>query len=131
MALKALMKLKALRGLPRKLANAQHNRRIGGILRTPPAIVDAQGPIFVGMTCHRDAFAWLVAVKSVARAVGPGCYAVIDDGTLTHDDASLLSAHLPSLRILPISSINTHGCPKGGAWERLMAVLELCAENYV
>lgn len=122
---------KSLRGLPRKLAASRHNSRIRGILQTAPARRSAEGPVYLGMTCHRDALAWLVAVKSIARHVGPGDYVAVDDGSLTEDDKALLSQHLPGLRIRAMRAVDTHGCPHGGMWERLMVVLELAATRYV
>lgn len=122
---------RALRGLRRRIAAAWHNHRIGGICRTPPLVASAEGPVYAGMTCHRDARAWLLAVKSIARHVGPGDYAAIDDGTLTSGDKALLSKHLPGLRVIALNQVDTEGCPRGGTWERLITVLRLAANRYV
>lgn len=120
-----------LRGLPRKLAIAQHNFLIRGIARTAPLVARPSGPLFLGMTCHRDVLSWLVALKSIVGFIGSGEFIAIDDGTLTDADIGLLNAHLPGLRRIPISSVQTHGCPRGGAWERLHAILDLTGERYV
>jgi hypothetical protein len=122
---------KVLRGLPRRLEAAWHNRRIAGIVDTAPALADASGPLYAGMTCHGDAKAWLVAVKSISGLVGPGGFGVLDDGSLTAEDTAMLVAHLPGLRLFRIADVDTQGCPRGGMWERLMVVLDLAAERYV
>lgn len=125
------MRLKALRGIPRRLAHVRHNRRIDGILRTAPALADPHGPLYAGMTCHRDVLAWLVAVKSIARHIGPGGFVAVDDGSLTAEDKDILGTHLPQLRVIASSDVDTQGCPRGGMWERLMAILDLTADRYV
>lgn len=117
--------------LRRKLAARLHDLRIAGIEGTAPLTSQASGLLYLGMTCHRDARAWLVAVKSVATGIGPGQFATIDDGSLTAADRRMLARHLPGLRILSFGDIPTEGFPSGGCWERLLGILELTRDFYV
>ena len=117
--------------LRRRLVAHLHNFRIAGIERTPPLPARPTGIMYLGMTCHRDTRSWLVAVKSIAVSVGAGEFTVIDDGSLTARDRSLLARHLPGLRILSVRDIAIDGFPRGGTWERLLAILDLTGDFYV
>src|SRR3546814_7643275 len=56
---------------------------------------------------------------------------IMDDGTLTDRDRSVLRQHLDNPRIISIRDIDTGPCPRGGTWERLLTILDLCADDYV
>ncbi|MGD0106343.1 MAG: hypothetical protein ABSC06_20220 [Rhodopila sp.] len=117
--------------LPHKLAAPLHNFRIGGIENTPILEAEATGLMYVSQICHRDVRCWLVAIKSVSAAIGAGEFTVLDDGSLTEEDRELLRRHVGGLRILPIAGVPRNGCPAGGTWERLLALLELASSYYV
>ncbi|MBK1665878.1 hypothetical protein CKO38_15270 [Rhodospirillum rubrum] len=117
--------------LRRRLAEAWYRRAVGRIFLTPPIGDPQAGVIFVSMLCHADVAAYLVAIKSICARVGLGRHVVIDDGSLTAKDQVLLAHHLRGLRIVPIASVDTGSCPRGGTWERLLTILDLSREAYV
>jgi hypothetical protein len=56
---------------------------------------------------------------------------ILNDGSLTRDDTSILQRHIPGLEIVDIATIDTRTCPRGGTWERLVKIIELSQEHYV
>lgn len=103
-----------------------------GLLHTSPLPL-SNSPVFVvSMVCHGEVRMYLLALKSFVRQLGfvPGV-AVLDDGSLTEADRDLMHAHVPSVRIVAISSVGTGSCPKGGCWERLMLISDLVQDGYV
>jgi hypothetical protein len=125
-----LLMMSAVR-LPRKLAARLHNFRVAAIEHTPSVQAETTGLMYFSQICHRDLRCWLVAIKSVSAAIGPGEFAVLDDGSLTDEDRELLRRHIAGLRILPIAGVSRDGCPAGGCWERLLALLDLTSDHYV
>jgi hypothetical protein len=126
----SLLTMGAVR-LPHKLAAPLHNFRIAGIEHTPTVHAEATGLMYFSQVCHRDVRCWLVAIKSVSAAIGIGEFTVLDDGSLTEEDRGLLRRHVAGLRVLPIAGVPTDGCPAGGTWERLLALLDLTSNYYV
>lgn len=115
----------------RRFAQTLHNVRIAGIERTPPLRARATGLMYLSQVCHQHVRCWLVAIKSVSEAVGPGEVTVVDDGSLTESDRTLLCEQVRGLRILSAADIPHSGCPAGNTWERLLALLDLTADRYV
>lgn len=74
---------------------------------------------------------YLVAVKTFASQVQVGSVLVIDDGSLNQNDYSLLKEHIPGVTIEPIDKYRSTRCPKGGCWERLLAIAEHAKRHYV
>ena len=84
------------------------------------------------MVCHGEVRMYLLAVKSFVRQLGQSPHVVVlNDGSLTAADIALMTAHVPSLRVVAIQAISTGSCPKGGCWERLMLISDLVSDGYV
>ena len=109
-----------------------HNRAIASIKETPPVRQEAAaGLMFLSMLRHTDVLMYLVAMKPIYRRLGPGLITIVNDGSLTIDDCDLLERHLGRTRFLRIEQIDTGCCPRGGTWERLLAILDHSREHYV
>lgn len=106
-------------------------RTAAGVLNTAPLPVNGNSPLFLSQVCHRDITAYLIAIKSVYLRVGQGRILIIDDGSLTDEDISILKHHIPGIGVLDIASIDTGTCPRGGTWERLIKIIALTADHYV
>src|SRR4029077_19902324 len=74
---------------------------------------------------------YLVAIKPIYARLGPALITIINDGSLTSIDRTLLNEHLGDIKYLDAAKINTGRCPCGGTWERLLAILELSSDFYV
>lgn len=116
--------------VPQRFSAGLHRLRIAGIEKTPPLHSVRSGLIYVGMVCHPDVRAWLVAVKSIATAVGNGEFCVVDDGSLTQADRSLLGRHLVGAHFVRLNEVENSGTPRGNCWERLLAILSWSNDRY-
>lgn len=117
--------------LRRGLATQFHTLLCRGILDTLPLRPKPADLIFCSMTSHRDLIPYLVAAKSIYRQVGEGRFVVINDGSLTPGDMDLIRGHLIAVDIRHIRDVPVERTPRGGTWERLLAVLDLSTDGYV
>lgn len=105
-------------------------QQLEAILETPP-LETAPAPLrIVSMVCSRDVIPYLVAIKSFYRQLGRGEVVIVNDGTLTERDQSVLNEHIPGIRIRPISDGVVGGLPTGGTWERLCVLADEAKSNY-
>jgi hypothetical protein len=117
--------------LMRKGRQTLHLRAARSVLATPP-IAPTKDPVLIfSMIGTRALLPYLVAVKSFHARLGVGRVAILDDGTLTAADRAVLAHHLANPSILSIDAVKTGACPVGGCWERLLALLDMTADNYV
>lgn len=101
------------------------------VLRTPPLPARDDGVVILSMVGAGVVAPYLVAAKSLGRALGRGRAVVLDDGTLRERDRAALRRHLPGVEIRRAAVVDTGACPRGGCWERLMEILDLRADQYV
>jgi len=101
------------------------------VFQTPPLRTQAAPLKFVTMCSHDDLSMYLLAVKSLYREIGEGKVVVLNDGSLTQGDKNVLTHHITDVAIENTADVKTGACPKGGAWERLLRILELAADSYV
>ncbi|WP_147414301.1 hypothetical protein [Sphingomonas gilva] len=109
----------------------RHGRAAARVLATPPAAPRDDGVVLFSMIGTRVLLPYLVAAKSLHRHLGRGRFVVMDDGTLTQADRAALAHHLGDPRILALGDVDTGPAPRGGTWERLLAILDLRAADYV
>jgi hypothetical protein len=114
-----------------RLASACHNRSIAAIKQTPPIVASESGPMFLSMLRHSDVLMYLVAIKSIHAQLRPGLITIVNDGSLTDADRYHLDQHLGRIRYLQIHEVDTGTFPRGGTWERLLAILDLRRDHYV
>lgn len=122
---------RAVAKVKRRWGEYTFNRVGEGVLNTAPLPIRDGSPIFLSQLCHRDVAAYLLAIKSLYLAVGQGHVAIVNDGSLTAEDLSILRHHIPGIEVLGIETIDTGTCPRGGTWERLVKIIELTADRYV
>jgi hypothetical protein len=102
------------------------------ISNTPPIQCDPSSQVAcVSQVCHRDIYAYLIAIKSFTRFLVPNKIYVVDDLSLTIRDRTLITEHINDVRIVPLSEIETHQCPSGGTWERLLLISDCVKDDYV
>ena len=115
----------------RKLREMRHARQARAVLDTPPAIPRDDGVILFSMIGTRVLLPYLVAAKSLQARLGCGRFVILDDGSLTARDLSLLDIHLGAPEVRHIGAVDTGPCPRGGTWERLLTLLDLRRDAYV
>lgn len=123
--------VRAIRRIQRTWGKYRFDRTAAGVLKTAPLSVRGDSPVFLSQMCHRDVAPYLLAIKSLYRSIRQGRVIIINDGSLTRDDNSILQRHIPGLEIIDIATIDTRSCPRGGTWERLVKIIELSHEHYV
>jgi hypothetical protein len=103
-----------------------------GVLRAAPAALDASSNLVVlSQVQHKDVLLLLLAVKSFARQVRPREICVLNDGSLSANDRAVLREHLPGVNLLELAEFRSAICPRGGTWERLLAIASLVRDHYV
>jgi hypothetical protein len=117
--------------IKRAVAYWRFSRIAKGILDTPPIALRPAPIRVVSMLQARDMLMYLLAIKSFYARIPGGAIEVIDDGSLTANDRARLVEHIPGISIKPAAAIETHPCPRGGTWERLLHILDLSASTYV
>lgn len=115
-----------------RLRRAQFESRVAHLRTTPQVKLDHElGLSVLTQLQHKDVLLYLAAIKSFARHVPVERVHVLDDGSLTASDRSLLVASVPDLTIAPIEEFSDPLLPRGGTWERLTAIARLSRQAYV
>ena len=117
--------------LRRDAAKAFYRWRCAKIDETAPLKPTSANLVFVSMVSHADLLMYLVAIKSIYNWIGCGQIVVLNDSSLTDADKARLEQHLGDPAIIDIATVDTGGCPRGGCWERLLAIVDQSANAYV
>jgi len=103
-----------------------------GVLQASPVAPDASSNLVVlSQVQHKDVLLLLLAVKSFARQVRPRTVCVLNDGSLSANDRAVLREHIPGVNLLELAEFRSAICPRGGTWERLLAIASLVRNHYV
>lgn len=101
------------------------------IYKTKTVRCDPQSGLVILSQLHSpDVTMYMLAAKSFARFIVPYRFIVVDDG-LSPKDRAVLANHFENISFIPVNSVNTGSCPRGGTWERLISIAELNATQYV
>lgn len=109
----------------------RHDYAISDVLKTGRIYSEKSDVTFLSMMCHRDVLMYIVSLKSIYSKVGRGMVVIVDDGSLTAEDKDILDRHVADITYIDMAGIETAPCPRGGAWERLLTVLDLSRDSYV
>ena len=103
-----------------------------GVLQASPVAPDASSNLVVlSQVQHKDVLLLLLAVKSFARQVRPRTICVLNDGSLSANDRAVLREHIPGVNMLELAEFRSAVCPRGGTWERLLAIASLVRDHHV
>ncbi|EZP73547.1 hypothetical protein BV96_00987 [Sphingomonas paucimobilis] len=114
-----------------RLKRATYNHLCEAIFSTRPICSSDDGVIIFSMIGTGVMIPYMVAAKSLHHHLRRGRFVILDDGTLTGRDRSLLRRHLDDPVILSIKDVDVGPCPRGGTWERLLTILDMAAGNYI
>ena len=87
--------------------------------------------ILLSMVQKRDVVPYLVAVKSFAQQANPLRIVVICDPSIDANDRQTFQQHVPHIELRDASEYTDPRTPKGGTWERLVAIATYVKESYV
>lgn len=111
-------------GAARRLRARQHLSVANAVLDTPAIVPTEDRLVIFSMIGTAVLLPYLVAVKSLYRQIGRGRIILLDDGTLTADDKTILAHHCGNPHIVSLDDVSTAPCPQGNCWERLLAILD-------
>lgn len=115
-----------------KVYKALTHQALKQVRQTPPMKYGYDDSVvIVSMVGKSSLDMYLLAVKSFIKNFGYGTVEVISDGTLSDDDKSLLSMHIPRLNISEAEDVDTGSCPSYISWKRLLRICELVKKHYV
>lgn len=118
--------------LRNKLNFAWFNFNTKSILKTASIKFDSRSSVVcVTQICHRDVFAYLLAIKSFIRFISLKKIYALDDCSLTAHDKSVIHKHINHVEIIPITEVENRRCPVGGCWERILFISDCVKDNYV
>lgn len=121
-----------LHGLRGKVNRSLFGLKVRGLLRTPPVEIDSSlGLHVLSLLQHKDVLMYLAAIKTFAKHVPVAQVHVVNDGSLSRRDMDCLLGHVPGIVIHETEAFQRPDLPKGGCWERLVAIAELSATSYV
>lgn len=119
-------------GLNHRLGRYAFRLAVADVLKKPPvSLVNGAGLTVLSQLQHRDLMMYLVAIQSLARFIAIENVVVLDDGTLTAKDSSMLKDRVEGIQLRSINDFNDPRCPSGGTWERLLAIAKFSKKSYV
>ena len=117
--------------LKNSLQRAAFDWRVRALSGTPPIKLNPQGLSVLSQLQHKDVLMYLAAIKSFACRVPVAQVYVLNDGSLNSSDKATLTEHVPGVEILELLAFQAEGLPKGGTWERLIAIARLSETRYM
>lgn len=108
-----------------------HAKACVSVLDTAPLEMVHDNVTILSQLQTSDVIAYLVALKSFYTQFKKGRVVIVSDGTLTEADQELLHKHIPLLEVQQISDYWRDDLPRGGTWERLIAIDHHRREDYV
>ncbi len=85
----------------------------------------------LSMLCKRDLYQYLVAINSLFQYAVPKQVIIVNDGSLGNAEISKIINACPAAKIVPIEDFRIDGLPRGGCWERIVAVSEFSKQEYI
>ena len=117
--------------IKKRFQKISFDKTILKIKNTPPLITSTQGPLILSMVHHRDVLPYLAAIKSFAKYVEITGVVIVADKTITTEDREIFNNHIPGVTIRDAAEFIREGIPTGGCWERLVAISNYAASNYI
>ena len=94
------------------------------VLDTPSIAPRTDGLAILARIGSREVLPFLVAAKSLRSRLGRGRIVILDDGTLSGADRTILACHCGDPEILRRDAVPLGGFPAGLGWEPLLAALD-------
>lgn len=102
------------------------------IRKSKPAVEAHEcGVVLLSQLQHKDVLLALIALKTFSAHVPIGAFHILNDGSLTSEDVTLLREHFHKVIFHSMDAARSSHCPTGGCWERLLTIAALVKEHYV
>lgn len=117
--------------LQNRLHRWQLNRVLRQVVDTPPVRLDPHATfVVVSLTREIDIFMYLLALKSFCSRLRPRGVYLLTDGKFTPAATALLNAQAPGIVLTPHVEFRDPRCPRGGCWERILALSHYAGDSY-
>lgn len=83
------------------------------------------------MVQKSDVISYLVAAKSFALQANPQKIVIVCDSSIDESDRAVLRKHIPHVELRDASEFVDSRVPRGGTWERLLAISKYVVDSYV
>jgi hypothetical protein len=114
------------------LRRRHFSQRVQGLLHTAPIELGAAAaPVVLSQLQHKDVLMYLAGVKYFSPQVPPSTVHVVNDGSLTPEDRTLLARHVLGVQFHALEYCREQDLPIGGTWERPTAITHLSQTQYV
>jgi hypothetical protein len=105
---------------------------LDAVLKTGPVLSDNKQDVAVlSLVQKKDLSMYLVALKSFIRNSAPVRVYCLNDGSLDEEAKNVIRKHVTDITFLEIENYRLEGLPKGGCWERLIAISTLVEHHYM
>lgn len=101
------------------------------VLNTKPLQKGNLPFLLLSMVQKSDVVSYLVAVKSFALNANPQKVVVVCDPSMEPNDREILRKHIPHIDLRDASEFADSRVPRGGTWERLLAISTYVEDHYV
>jgi hypothetical protein len=117
--------------LRREYFRWMHAHAVRDVLKTPPLRSGALPFVLLSMVQKRDVLSYLVALKSFTVFANPQRVVVVCDPSIDARDKEVLRQHVPHIELRAADEFAHPEIPRGGTWERLLAICSYAEKNYV
>lgn len=108
-----------------------HTRAVRHVLKTPRLSAGDLPFMLLSMVQKRDVLSYLVALKSFTAFANPRRVVVVCDPSIDARDRQILRQHVPHIELRDAKEFVHEQAPRGGCWERLLAICHYATDNYV
>jgi len=108
-----------------------HTRAVRAVLKTQALEVGSMPFILLSMVQKRDVLSYLAALKSFVAFANPQRIVVVCDPSIDARDREILRKHVPHVEFRKADEFVHPQMPRGGCWERLLAICEYATDSYV
>ena len=108
-----------------------HHKAVRGVLKTAPLRAGTMPFILLSMVQKRDVLSYLVALKSFTAFANAQRVVVVCDPSIDAKDREVLKRHVPHIELRAADEFTHPEIPRGGCWERLLAICHYASDSYV
>lgn len=109
----------------------RHQHAVQSVLTTAPVVAGSLPFTLLSMVQKRDVVSYLVAVKSFVHFANPRRVVIVCDPSIDAGDKDILRRHIPHVEFRSADEFTHPEIPRGGTWERLLAICAYAETDYV
>jgi hypothetical protein len=119
------------RRLKRDFFRWRHQHSVRQVVETPVLRRGDMPFMLLSMVHKRDVLPYLVALKSFVQFANPYRVVMVCDPSIGEQDKALIRSHVPHIEFRKADEFVHPDAPRGGCWERLLAISTYSPQDYV